>query len=115
MRYGGIMRLRLFLVALCVSACPPADSTCAEGTQRCENACVDLSSSTANCGACGTACAAAQRCVEGACVSGCTVSGNFVGDGATNPDNPCERCAAATSTTSWSARADGSDCGNAQV
>ena len=28
---------------------------------------------------------------------------------------PCERCAAATSTTSWTARADGSDCGNAQV
>jgi hypothetical protein len=44
--------------------CPPS-MICGSGANR---ACVDLRNETANCGRCGNRCAAAQRCVDGACV-----------------------------------------------
>src|SRR5690606_34574007 len=40
---------------------------CAGGAERCGNACVDVTSDPANCGACGNACGAGEACVDGAC------------------------------------------------
>ncbi len=43
--------------------------TCASGQECCGDACVDVQSSTSNCGRCGNACAAGQVCSLGACTS----------------------------------------------
>lgn len=71
-------------VGPCESVRPPLDGdagvtdgsvTCAEGRAPCGATCVDLSSDTANCGACGRACATAPHtdvsCDFGMCVSAC--------------------------------------------
>jgi xyloglucan-specific endo-beta-1,4-glucanase len=44
---------------------------CATGSSSCGSQCRELSSDAANCGACGTACAAAQVCSLGKCGSAC--------------------------------------------
>jgi hypothetical protein len=41
---------------------------CGNGRTFCGDACADLATSNAHCGACGIACAAGQRCVGGGCV-----------------------------------------------
>ncbi|APR75713.1 Fibronectin type III domain protein [Minicystis rosea] len=63
----------------------------------------------------GTTCAAGQVCSGGACAADCFIGGALVAAGAVNPANACEVCAPATSTTSWSNKADGAACddGNA--
>jgi hypothetical protein len=50
-----------------LSGCPEEGVKCGEGLTVCGSACVDLSSTTDNCGACGATCGGAQMCVEGAC------------------------------------------------
>jgi hypothetical protein len=54
-----------------------ADSACPNKQTLCDGTCVDTSTSTSNCGGCGTACGASQVCSGGACVGttandGCT-------------------------------------------
>ncbi|MCA9862678.1 MAG: pentapeptide repeat-containing protein [Thermomicrobiales bacterium] len=41
---------------------------CSPGRTCCDGGCIDLTTSSANCGACGNTCAAGQVCCEGACV-----------------------------------------------
>lgn len=41
--------------------------TCPAGQTRCEAICTDLQTDEANCGACGTTCAAGEECVAGTC------------------------------------------------
>ncbi len=51
---------------------------CAEGEERCDGACVDLRSSVAHCGACGSACAPANAtasCAGGICAIGACADG----------------------------------------
>jgi hypothetical protein len=57
----------LLLASLAAAGCFDAvvGYPCAAGLQACGDICVDLRSSAANCGACGSACAG--RCVAGAC------------------------------------------------
>lgn len=47
---------------------PPA---CPDGTSMCGDACVDTDSDRANCGTCGTACAAGEACLAGTCAIVC--------------------------------------------
>jgi hypothetical protein len=42
-------------------------SSCAPGLADCSGACTNLGSDSANCGACGTACAAPATCENGVC------------------------------------------------
>ncbi|APR80856.1 Hypothetical protein A7982_06203 [Minicystis rosea] len=58
----------------------------------------------------GTICGAAQVCNGGACAAQCFIDGVLVAAGAANPANACEVCTPATSTTSWSSKADGAAC-----
>jgi len=44
-------------------------ASCADGRTSCADACVDLMTDGANCGACGRACDAGQACGRGACAS----------------------------------------------
>jgi len=46
----------------------PLDIVCGTGLTLCAGRCVDLTTSAANCGACGRACTAMQRCASGTCV-----------------------------------------------
>lgn len=54
-------------LSLWLSGCPESGAECSEGLTLCSGQCEDLTSSTANCGACGNACGSGQVCSEGAC------------------------------------------------
>jgi hypothetical protein len=60
---------------------------------------------------------ASGNCVGGACCSAnsCFIDGACRADGATNPNNACQQCTPATSTTAWSPKENGTTCndGNA--
>ncbi len=51
------------------NACVPKPASCKAPTTACGNACVNVLTSTANCGACANACSAKQRCINGACLN----------------------------------------------
>ncbi|MEZ4408251.1 MAG: MXAN_6577-like cysteine-rich protein [Polyangiales bacterium] len=58
---------------------PPEDTgggedalTCADGQSNCGGVCINTQINPNNCGACGNACAAGERCAAGACASACT-------------------------------------------
>ncbi|HEU0114300.1 MAG TPA: MXAN_6577-like cysteine-rich protein [Thermomicrobiales bacterium] len=78
---------------------PPCDS----GLTRCAAGCVNLASDPANCGACGTACAAGQTCFNGICANehrcdpGLTRCGDSCVDLATDAAN-CGACGVACAT-----------------
>lgn len=63
----------------------------------------------------GEACGAGQVCGGGACSTQCFISGALVADTGANPANACELCMPTTSTTAWTARADGLACGTGRV
>lgn len=56
---------------------------CAPGASACGDACANLQSDTANCGACGVACATGESCRKGVCSPG------FDADFSTVPGTPC--------------------------
>ena len=77
MDFGGNL-MRFFFLLSCVavwSACEPC-----QGATLCGEVCVDVQNDTANCGACGTRCAAGQICSEGACVLECFGGTDLCGD-----------------------------------
>jgi DNA-binding beta-propeller fold protein YncE len=61
--------LTVTVAALCLwlTGCPELGAECSEGLTSCFGRCEDLSSSTANCGACGIICGRGQVCSEGSC------------------------------------------------
>jgi hypothetical protein len=61
------LAVTMVALGLLLSGCPEEGVKCGEGLAVCGTACVDLSSTTDNCGACGATCGGAQMCVEGAC------------------------------------------------
>jgi hypothetical protein len=68
-----LQRLSLLGLLVCTLAgCPNgAGITCPSGASLCNLQCVALASDPANCGACGSKCAADHYCVSGQCVFGC--------------------------------------------
>ncbi|MFO0624985.1 MAG: hypothetical protein U0325_05155 [Polyangiales bacterium] len=67
---------------------PPMDTppTCATGEVVCNNACANLQTSAANCGACGMACPAGQACMAGRCGTVCPAGQQACAGGAGSPD-----------------------------
>lgn len=63
----------------------------------------------------GTACGSGGICHTGACVSGCEIGGVYYMTNAPDPNNPCQTCQPAASTSAWSKVADGTACGGGQV
>ncbi len=55
------------------SACRSGACKCAPGEKECGNACKPVLADPANCGDCGKACAAGQKCENGSCVAACTL------------------------------------------
>ncbi|MGV3622800.1 MAG: hypothetical protein ACO1OB_18420 [Archangium sp.] len=101
------LRRIAWAVLVLLSACRDPEPTCSEGQMLCAGTCIDTAIDEANCGACGTSCAATERCRSGSCESGCTVSGRFVASGTIEG---CQVCDPARSATALSARADDSTC-----
>ncbi len=72
-----------------MAGCPAEGVDCGEALTECGGACVDTSSDAKNCGACGTACAQSEVCVQGGCqyqpdspydvVAACFNTGQVVG------------------------------------
>ena len=85
----------------------PDVPTCATGQARCGDACVDLQTSGAHCGACGNTCAAGRSCVAGACALVCPTSQTACGDTCfdlTATVDHCGRCDVACSAPGGVAR-----------
>jgi hypothetical protein len=59
----------------------------------------------------GTSCEAGSVCHSGSCTPGCFIASKYYASSAANPSNPCQACAPATSTTTWTAQSDGAACG----
>jgi hypothetical protein len=77
----------------CENVCTPADAnipSCCEGTV-CGATCTDTDSDSANCGACGNACAKGQSCDNGKC-SPC--KGTVCGDSCVNLESDASNCGA---------------------
>src|SRR5690606_24006820 len=82
-RFWWMSLASLTFIAGCDGTSPTPDAgpgvdgevaECAGGAELCGGACVDVSSDRNNCGACGTACGAAEACVDGVCGVGCPAS-----------------------------------------
>lgn len=63
----------------------------------------------------GTACAAGKICANGACDTRCFIDGTLRANGTINPDNACEQCTPASSTSDWSPRPNGTTCAGSNV
>jgi formylglycine-generating enzyme required for sulfatase activity len=63
----------------------------------------------------GMTCGTGQVCNAGTCASGCSIAGTYYAATAANPSNACQTCQPATSTTAWTAAANGSGCGAGMV
>jgi len=103
-------------------ACLAADGGCAHQVVTCDDSdpCThdtcDAASGCAHAPAAdGTPCGSGQLCLGGHCGNGCEILGAAYAADAVNPSNPCQSCQPGTSTTSWTAKADGLACddGNA--
>jgi hypothetical protein len=107
----------LCVVAACNDDDPaPEPLTCTSaGEARCGDTCVSLASDPDHCGGCDTACANIEACVSGACVAVCQIDGQQVTTGTRNPANACEQCEPGTSPSTWTALANGAQCGAGQV
>ncbi len=68
------MRTLALPLVLVFAACSPVASPCPSGQQTCAGQCVELASDSANCGACGTVCAAGSSCVASACIAACAAN-----------------------------------------
>jgi hypothetical protein len=80
-------------LGLGLSGCPQLGSECGEGLTTCVGQCVDLSSTTSHCGACGHICGQGQVCSEGACLcqEGAKVCAGACAAVASDPNN-CGTC-----------------------
>jgi alpha-tubulin suppressor-like RCC1 family protein len=63
----------------------------------------------------GTSCGSGQYCNSGTCKAGCFISGAYYANAAANPANACQTCQTTYATTSWTASANGANCGTGQV
>ncbi|WP_224244613.1 hypothetical protein [Hyalangium gracile] len=61
------LALTVAAFGLLLSGCPDEGVECGEGLTECSGECVDLTSSTTDCGACGVACGPEQVCSQGSC------------------------------------------------
>jgi formylglycine-generating enzyme len=64
----------------------------------------------------GTSCGTGQYCHSGVCLTGCWIGSTYYAADASNPDDGCQACKPATSTTSWTTTlAEGDSCATGQV
>ncbi len=74
------------------------ETECDGGIARCSGVCTDTNTDEANCGMCGTACAAGERCVAGTCELPCTAPTVKCGSACVNTNTDemnCGTCGAA--------------------
>jgi hypothetical protein len=65
----------------------------------------------------GTSCSFTNVCHNGGCTKGCYIGGAYYSPNALNPSEPCQQCvpASPTTTSSWTAVADGTGCATGKV
>jgi alpha-tubulin suppressor-like RCC1 family protein len=71
--------------------CGTAQTICGDGA---DFYCADLASSEDDCGACGTACAVGEQCIEGGCVAACADGLEVCGDVCIDLESDAENCGA---------------------
>jgi pectate lyase C len=77
--------------------CTDGDCTCSSASEElCDGECVDLTSDTSHCGACGVACAAGQSCEDGTCTTEDTSPAGT--GGAANENTSEDDCGCSTIT-----------------
>lgn len=103
----------------CVAGCEIGSAyyapSAASPTNGCESCQPGVTTSAWSNLADGTVCGGGGICHTGACASGCEIGGVFSSANGPNPNNPCQTCQPAASTSGWTNATDGSPCGNGQV
>ncbi|MGC4118594.1 MAG: hypothetical protein QM765_29360 [Myxococcales bacterium] len=104
---------------LCGDGCGIAGKFYAAGATSPANACQscqpDLATTQFTDRADGAACSDGQVCSAGKCRPGCFIGGKPYSADALNPNNACQSCQPAKSTTHWSDLDDGVDCGTSKL
>lgn len=85
------------------------------GVAMCGDTCTNIETDPAHCGGCDQACGTAETCEGGVCIARCQIGDQQVASGAVNSANSCELCEPATSATTWTQQADGTQCNPGQV
>ena len=73
---------------------PPRPLTCTAPEALCDGACVDISTDDTNCGACGAACSADERCSASACVLDCIAGQTACGSDCVDTAKDIANCGA---------------------
>ncbi len=99
----------------CVIGGTPYASGAANPANGCQTCQPSVSTSAWSAASDGLACGAGEICHAGVCGSGCEISSTYYAATTANPNNGCQSCQPATSTSMWSSVTDGTGCGNGQV
>ncbi len=70
----------------------PSTAQCVAPETECDGICINTSTSSSHCGACGTVCASGQTCSAGACVSACEGGQTACGDACVDLANDEAHC-----------------------
>jgi hypothetical protein len=89
-RRDCLLVLSSLVFCLGLTGCSDSGAVCGEGLTLCEGICVDLTSESAHCGACGTICGDNQACVEGACR--CRPGTQLCGEACVDTNSSSEHC-----------------------
>ena len=89
---------------------PAKKKKCKNGTTKCGKKCRDLTSDSANCGACGHACGSGEGCVGGACAGGCGAGQTRCGGSCVNTQTDEANCGSCGHACDGGESCQGSQC-----
>ncbi|KYG05697.1 hypothetical protein BE21_39065 [Sorangium cellulosum] len=88
----------------------PTTNVCVAPETQCDGVCVDTSSNSSHCGACGTTCASGQVCSAGACVAVCESGQTLCGDRCVDVDTDEAHCGSCNKACEEGQTCQGGDC-----
>ncbi|WP_437614068.1 MXAN_6577-like cysteine-rich protein [Sorangium sp. So ce834] len=88
----------------------PSTNVCVAPATQCDGICVDTSSNTSHCGACGTACSSGQVCSAGACVAVCESGQTLCGGSCVDVDTDEAHCGSCNTACEEGQTCRGGDC-----
>ncbi|WP_437319946.1 MXAN_6577-like cysteine-rich protein [Sorangium sp. So ce385] len=88
----------------------PTTNVCVAPETQCDGVCVDTSTSSSHCGACGTTCSSGQVCSAGACVAVCESGQTLCGGTCVDVDTSEAHCGSCNNACEEGQTCQGGDC-----